>query len=346
MSKLAIIILNWNGYTDTIECLDSLLKNEHSIFDIIIVDNGSHDDSVLKIQEWFQDQELTLNSVHRSEVANNYGKATAEPPIKFQKDTPQTYSIVISDSNLGFSAGNNLGIRYALEKTYAVVMLLNNDTTLEPDAIQLIHESMKSNPSWGACVPKIKYYDSPKTIWNAGGFLRPLGGRRYLHPNAIDSENFTGFKRITFATGCALAIRSQIVKDHGGLCEDFFFGEEDYEFSKRLFLKNIEMSVVLDAVVYHKVGISRAQLLDKNALAYDFTHHLNRLIHMKRYMSKIQWKLWRMGSLLYIFFLLTVKKRVPVSRKLFKYFYELIKLSNRHSKVDRDLFLLSKEILK
>ena len=205
---------------------------------------------------------------------------------------------------------------------------------------------MNLNPDWGACVPKIKYYDSPSTIWNAGGFLRPLGGRRYLYANEVDNQSYSGLRHITFATGCALAIRSEIVKEYGGLSEDFFFGEEDYEFSKRLFAKNVKMCAVLDAVVYHKVGISRAQLLDENTLAYDFTHHLNRLIHMKRYMSIFQWKIWRLGGLAYILFLLVVKKKVPLSRKLVRYFQELVRLSNRYSKVDKKLFLASKEILK
>jgi len=346
MNKSAIIILNWNGYADTIECLESLLRNNHSLFDIIVVDNGSHDDSVQKIQEWFLDKSLILQQVGRDEVARNYGEEKEELDNYSHENSSQSHAIVISDLNLGFSAGNNLGVRYALQKPYAWVMLLNNDTTLEPETIQKVNDAMNLNPNWGACVPKIKYYDSPKFIWNTGGFLRPLGGRRYLNANAQDSEKISGFQRITFATGCALVIRSQVVRKFGGLCEDFFFGEEDYEFSKRMFLKNIEMFTVLDAVVYHKVGISRAQLLDQNTLAYDFTHHLNRLIHMKRYMSKFQWKLWRIGSLLYIFSLLAVKKRVPVSGKLVKYFVELVKLSNQHNGVDRELFLKSKEILK
>ena len=175
--------------------------------------------------------------------------------------------------------------------------------------------------------------------------MRPWGGRRYLYANMDDSEAFSGVRRITFATGCALAIKSEMLLEHGGLCEDFFFGEEDYELSKRYFKNNIQIYAVLDAVVYHKVSISKAELLDHNTLASDFTHHLNRLIHMKRYMTSYQWAVWRFGSLVYIFFLLTLKKRVPLSRKLVKYFRELIRLSTQHSGVDQELFMKSKQIL-
>ncbi len=345
MSKIAIIILNWNGYNDTIECLDSLLRNDRSLFDIILIDNGSKDESVEKIQSWFHAQGIKLPIVHASEVPKTLAEIDPAPTDALPGSI-QVFTLVTSEQNLGFSAGSNLGIRYAFLRSYTSILLLNNDTTLESDAIKLLNDAMNSNPQWGACVPKIKYYDSPETIWNAGGFLRPFGGRRYLYTNVADSDAYSGSHRITFATGCALAIRSQIVKEHGVLCEDFFFGEEDYELSKRYLARNIQMFAVLDAVVYHKVSISKAEILDHNTLASDFTHHLNRLIHMKRYMSSTQWKLWRFGSLVYIFFLLVAKKRVPISLKLVKYLKELIKLSTQHTGVDQQLFLQSKELLK
>lgn len=346
MSKIAIIILNWNGYIDTVECLDSLMKNDCSIFDIIVVDNGSTDESLERIRAWFQDRRLTLNNVLTSKIPSTFSEIDTLSHETVQEHGAQTYTLITSDKNLGFSAGNNLGMRFAIRRPYDSVLLLNNDTTLAEDAIKTIHDAMISNPLWGACVPKIKYYDTPDTIWNAGGFLRPLGGRKYLYGDAVDADTYTGTRRITFATGCALAIRVQLVKEFGGLCEDFFFGEEDYELSMRYFKKKILMYTVLDAVVYHKVGISRTKLLDQNTLAGTFTHHLNRLIHMKRYMSTLQWMVWRFGSLVYIFFLLVVKKKVPISRKLVKYFRELIKLSTQHSGVDQSLFLKSKELLK
>lgn len=346
MNKISVIILNWNGFKDTIECLDSLMGNDRSLFDITIIDNGSRDESILQIQLWFQDQKLELVTVPPATIPNDFSVFKSGRSGSFPVPTGNSFTLIPSEDNLGFSAGNNLGMRYALMQKYQFILLLNNDTTLEPDTIQKIHTAMTLHPQWGVCVPKIKYYDSPEKIWNCGGFIRPLGGRKYLHPDSQDNQAYSGFQRITFATGCALTLRPRVIIEHGGLSEDFFFGEEDYEFSKRLFGNKVPMYALLDAVIYHKVGISRTKLLDQNNLAGVFTHHLNRLIHMKRYMSAIQWKIWRFGSLIYIFFLLTVKKRTPISIKLFKYLFGLKKLSDDHTVVDRDLFLKSKELLK
>jgi GT2 family glycosyltransferase len=346
MNKIAIVILNWNGYKDTIECLDSLMQSDRSVFDVILIDNGSQDESVIRIEEWFQNQRLGFERVGATEVPLTFDEIKPLNKEGLQEESAQKIALLKSEQNLGFSAGSNLGIRYALLKPYSSILLLNNDTTIEPDALKIMNDALTSNSEWGACVPKIKYYDSPDMIWNAGGHLRPWGGRRYLYANGKDTEALSGMRRITFATGCALAIKSDVLREYGGLCEDFFFGEEDYELSMRYQKKNIQMFAVLDAVVYHKVSISKAELLGHNSLASDFTHHLNRLIHMKRYMSTFQWKVWRFVSLVYIFFLLTIKKRVPLSRKLMKYFQELAKLSTQNSGVNQELFMKSKKILK
>lgn len=341
MNKFAVIVLNWNGHTDTIECVDSLIKKDNSSFDIIIVDNGSENESVDNIQTWFSSQKLNLNEVASEDIPHQFGP----PDLNVhEEDILPNYTLVRSEENLGFSAGNNLGIRYAMRFTYDSVIILNNDTAIEQSALSRLQDALDANPDWGACIPKIKYYDRKDTIWNAGGFLKPLGNRKYLYANQVDNPEYTGSQQVSFFTGCALMIRTSVISKYGGLCEDFFFGEEDYELAKRYSINAVKVFVVLDSVVYHKVGVSRAELLNKNALAYDFAQHLNRIIHMKRYMSKIRWQLWRAGSLLYIFYLMIIKKRVPLNNRFMKYLYELVRLSNKHSRVDRQLFLKSREL--
>ena len=107
--RTAIILLNWNGADDTIDCLESLTKAEGSFF-VVVVDNDSHDDSLERLKDWKQSHpELELHLVEEKE-------------------------------NHGFAVGNNLGVRYASQFTPDYYMLLNNDTVVEPDFLKVLLE--------------------------------------------------------------------------------------------------------------------------------------------------------------------------------------------------------------
>ncbi|MEY3643864.1 MAG: hypothetical protein RLZZ207_558, partial [Bacteroidota bacterium] len=118
--KVAIIIVNWNGYALTKACLESLKELQYSNFKLILVDNGSVDGSGEKLKSEFPEIEL-----------------------------------LTSPDNIGFTGGNNLGIQWALDHSFDQVLLLNNDTLVEPDFLDPLVSFLEQNPDYGAVQPKI-----------------------------------------------------------------------------------------------------------------------------------------------------------------------------------------------
>src|SRR3990167_2553859 len=136
--RILIILLNWNGKRDTLECLSSLQKVSYRHFTPIVVDNGSTDDSVALIRTQFP-----------------------------------TVPIFETKENLGFAGGNNVGISWALKKPYDWVLLLNNDTIVAPDFLEAFLQAAKERPQAKIFGAKIYRYDEPNRIDHLGGFWHP-----------------------------------------------------------------------------------------------------------------------------------------------------------------------------
>jgi GT2 family glycosyltransferase len=267
--RVAIIILNWNGWKDTIECMESLLRITYSNYQIIVVDNGSTDDSIEKIRAWargeisvessFFDSNLGTKPVHWFE----YDRTTVEAvgfPDEEERLTkfPSNRSLVLfkTTENLGFSGGNNVGIQFALrDKAVQYIWLLNNDTiTLEDTLTHLVMQS-KKNPELGIFSPKICYYFSPDRIWFAGGKLRLLSAAGYnLGIGKLDGSCYSGLAPCTFITGCAMLIKREVVESIGLLDPLYFLYGEDVDFSWRAIKAGWDLATHLDSLVYHKVS--------------------------------------------------------------------------------------------
>ena len=132
--KIAIIVLNWNGKQDTLACLTSLMAIHYPVLDIILVDNGSTDGSVSVIKEQFP-------NVHCIELP----------------------------SNVGFAAGNNAGIEYALNQNAQFFLLLNNDTVVAPDLLDHFMDAFAQHPQAGIIGARIYLFDKKDTLDHLGG---------------------------------------------------------------------------------------------------------------------------------------------------------------------------------
>lgn len=225
MSPLvAIILLNYNGEEDTIQCLKSLQKIQYDNYCLIVVDNHSEEPSIAALKR-------------------------AQEKIYFE--------LIESKENRGFSAGNNIGIVRALEKKAEYMLLLNNDTIVCPDFLNKLIQAFGEYPHCGISTGTIYYEYDRNKVWYAGGRFNPktfkaemLGYGMKAYDLASDMEE------VTFATGCCMCIRAQMLKEIGMLNEKFFLYEEDSEYCFRAQEKGWKIYYVPQAVIYHKVSAS------------------------------------------------------------------------------------------
>ena len=222
MSKplVFIILVNYNGEADTIECVQSLNRILYDNVRIVLVDNGS-----------------TV-------------PISAEGKIFFEKNC----HVIYNDRNSGFSGGNNIGIQYAVKEGAELVLLLNNDTTVEPDFLNVLIEQYDKNREAGAFGGRICFYDNKEMIWYGGGFFDPKDGWGRHEKNGEICSGRTGVVReITFITGCLMLIPVRTIEMIGLLDDSLFLYFEDVDYCCRIMKAGMKMLYCEDAVIYHKV---------------------------------------------------------------------------------------------
>ena len=147
-----------------------------------------------------------------------------------------------------------------------------------------------------AITPQIRLYNEKDKIWNCGGKLTFFGSRKYFYANEnIDKVPVKGHSSISFVTGCALLFQ---YKKTGILTEDFFFGEEDYEFSLRMKKNRFKMVCIYDSIIYHKVGSSINK--SHNIISSTYLYYINRLINTRNYYSQIRWQITKVLAYCYL----------------------------------------------
>jgi len=214
---LRVIIVNWCNPEDTIECIQSVLSSSISHSQVLVIDNGSNDDSINQISIAFPDVEI----------------------LSLQE-------------NLGYAGGYNFGIESALRQGANEVFILNNDTIVDPQAISLLITS-----SWDIRVPKIYFHEPADLIWSAGSQWRKFPPmvtmRGYRKP---DNTHYSNPLELEFATGCALMIKREVFERAGLFDLEFKNYFEDYDFIYRVRKAGFRVGFVPEAKIWHKVSRS------------------------------------------------------------------------------------------
>jgi len=269
-----ILLLNWNGWRDTIECLESVFRLDYPDFRVIVCDNDSADDSLEKIRGWAEGRvpvnvpsEHPLHGLSSPPVAKpvgltEYDRASAEAGGDGSENSRLV--LIRTGANLGFAGGNNVGLRYALARDdFAFVWLLNNDTVVKPDALSWMVRRMAERPDAGICGSLLPYYDAPETIWTSGGgtFNRWLAKSCSLD-NLCPVQKVTPSSEIelqmNFVAGASMLVSKAFLDDIGLMSEEYFlyFEEPDWCFRGR---GRYSLAYAEQSIVYHKVGISTAR---------------------------------------------------------------------------------------
>jgi len=228
--KVAIIILNYNGWRDTIECLESLQKLDYPNYLTVVVDNGSSDGSVEKIKSWAEGKVRVVE--YEREIAEQGGiKELEEELQRYPND--KKIVLIKNNANLGYSAGNNVGIRYAIQKNADAVLIVNPDVRIEDtSSLQKMANVMFSNDSIYIVGPNIidamGNRQSPlkepgffEEIMNpfVSIFLRKLFGKPLNYIESIKSDKPYEVEKVS---GACLIIKISFLKEIGLLDENVF----------------------------------------------------------------------------------------------------------------------------
>jgi hypothetical protein len=200
-----------------------------------------------------------------------------------------------SDSNRGFTGGNNIGMQYALDHGYELQLLLNNDVEVEPNFLEPLIKVF-NNKNIGAAQPLIYFHHNHELIWNAGSkYNFVLGITSTPGYNSLDKGQTQKKiqKQIDWITGCAFMIRSTVLQEVGLLTEAFFIYYEDVDLSFKIKKAGYELAYVPSSVIYHIAGMShKSKQKTKEGFISAKVHYLNarnRIWFLKKYTSLWAW---------------------------------------------------------
>lgn len=336
-----IVLLNWNGWRDTVECLESVYRSTFRDYCVMVVDNGSEDDSIERIEAWARGEVPTTSRY----LEDGPARRDSVHLVRRKREELDGREIGVGDlllvdvgENLGFAAGCNVGIRHALATGADFVFLLNNDTVLDSEALQRLVGFLDEHGEMDVVTGQIRFYDEPQRIWNCGGELKWYGGRKYHYLHAdVGRVPQVGFRAISFVTGCAAMFRTSLFKEIGNLSNRFFFGEEDFELAQRMKRVGRRMACRFDAVIYHKVSRAIRQATDGKGLRSVYLYYLNRFVDMRSFWPSGRWRIWR--SLYFLYIATIVKRKHRISwAGLVRFRRELFRDSSALDGVDRGKF--------
>ncbi len=261
--KVGIILVNYNGTQDSLECLASLAKITYPNYMVVVVDNAS------------TDTHYVLERIHR--------------------EFPLVQTIPVSE-NLGFAGGNNVGIKTALAESAEYVLLLNNDTVVAPDFVDKLVAAAESDAAIGMVGAKTYYFSERETIWFDGADFSWRQGGKHTHDGVVDiNPSDATIRETTYVTGCTLLVKKEVVEKIGLLSEDFFMYYEDIDWSLHATKAGYKIVVAPASHVWHKVSRSAVKMGRPRIHYY---HARNALILTKRnapFLTRLgvyAWSVW------------------------------------------------------
>jgi len=304
--KVSIIILNWNGWEDTIECLESLYQITYPNYNVIVVDNGSEDDSIVKIKEYcegkieFESKFFEYSPGNKPIKIIEYTREEAEAgggKEKKIKDLPSNRKLILikNEKNYGFAEGNNIGMRYALRALNPdYVLLLNNDTVVDKEFLWRLVKIGESNKKIGILGPKTYYYSQPNKIqftWNKIDFRK---GKIFLAGSGdIDQGQHNKIRKTDYVPGSCLLIKQKILEKIGFFNSKYYCYWEETDYCMRAKKTGYQCVFCPKAKIWHKISQSA------NKIPGFRTYYMTRNMFwfMKEHSTKKQYLLF----LLYFF---------------------------------------------
>ncbi|MBR0471568.1 MAG: glycosyltransferase family 2 protein [Methanosphaera sp.] len=287
---VSIILLNWNGYEDTLEALESLYNINYPNYNVIVADNNSTNDSIEKIKQYTQG---------KIKIETKYTKYQNNKPIQLtitnegeypenidNTTTPQEKKLLLikNKKNYGFAKGNNIAIEYTIKHDNPeYILLLNNDTIVNPDFLTKMINVALTDDKIGIIGPKFYYYDfegNHETIWCIGSVvdLEHFPG----HHSIMEEPSYDLTQKVIecdWVSGAGLLIKTEAMPSDY-LSTEFFFGCEDVDLAIQVKQKGYKVITVTDSIIWHKVGMSRHK---SSTLKTEYNHISTNLKFIKKH---------------------------------------------------------------
>ncbi|MFA7288612.1 MAG: glycosyltransferase family 2 protein [Melioribacteraceae bacterium] len=270
LQKVFIILVNYNGVSDTLECLKSLKKIDYPNYKVIVVDNNSSGNDIEVIKKEYSDF---------------------------------IDKIIIAESNLGFSGGNNLGINYALENKADFILLLNNDTVVRQDFLSVMINKSKEYPDVGIVTCRINYFDKKDVSWYSGGHISKIKASGF----DLNLPNNSKDTFCSFASGCNLLIKREVIEKVGLLDGKYFLYLEDTDYCARTIKAGYKILFTDGTKIFHKVCSTTGR--DSNLLPLYYSTR-NRFYFIKK-----NYPVWRVISYIYLFLAFSIKYVMSSNKK-------------------------------
>jgi GT2 family glycosyltransferase len=265
---LGVVLVNWNRWTDTLECLESLLRTPHAVH-VVVVDNASSDGSPEQIAAWAKGE---LAATPAAEAMACF----SQPPLP--KPVPLTVleasaarapgamaaaglTLVHAGGNLGFAGGNNVGLKLLMARPDThYYWLLNNDTIVTPGAVEALVRALTATPAPGMCGTQVRFYHQPDRVQalNGSRFSPFTGQSRSLGagPVAPVTDPAAIAAATDYVLGASLAVSRAFLEDIGLMEERYFlyYEEVDWAVRNRRAARPFPIGFAAEALVYHKEG--------------------------------------------------------------------------------------------
>ena len=297
MSKVFIVIVNFNNFEDTIECIESVLKSYYSNFQIIVIDNSLNDESFNYLSNWingnnFPDITTDFKSlvfpVEKKPVEN---KIVSEEQFITAAHLFTEKVIITRTKNNGFAAANNIALRYILKNAVedSLIWILNNDTVIEKTTLGSLVDfyQLSTDPNIVLGSKLRDYYDPDKIQAIAGYYNTWLGKHTHIGSNEIDTGQYDNFKpaKNNYIVGASMFLPLLFLKKVGLMSEEYFLYFEEIDWINESLRYGFKQMFAPKAIVYHKEGasITGKKKEKRDTSAAEYYSIINRVRFIKKW---------------------------------------------------------------
>lgn len=294
--KVNIIVLNYNNYQDTIECVDSILQLNYTNYNLIVIDNASTNNSFDHLKNHFK-------FLKENSPSYNYQLLDENETYIFDESC-QLY-LTRSNENNGYSSGNNIGIDISMKYTHCeYIWILNNDTIVDIDSltnqVNYFESEIKHGKNLGILGSKLlNYFDQDKIQAVAGSYNKVWGFSKSIGLDKNSNEiSQIDANKIDYINGASMFVSRNFILNVGFLATEYFLYFEELDWAQKARANKFSLGYCNDSLVYHKGGASvhfveslnkniKSQFYSKNYLT-EYHHTKSKLIYTHKYYPKFK----------------------------------------------------------